>query len=775
MFKPVYNKEHLALARRAASEGMVLLRNENEALPLSKKASVALFGRNQFDVFKGGGGAADLWAVSYVSFADAMNEAGNIYQPILKKYRAYCEANKNNTLNKIHSHYTWSLQEIPLKEDEVKLAAENCDTAVVFIGRFAAEGFDIKDAWSEYQINGAEDNMLAVVTKHFKKTVLVFNLPGMLNLSFLKKHKIDAILQAFMPGMEAGNALADVLYGDVTPSGKLPDSWTEYGHEYPTNETFSTEKVVYSEGIYMGYRYFDTFKKDVVYPFGFGLSYTEFDYETVSFDIDKTVVTINVKVTNAGSFSGRETVQCYLSVPDGEVEQPYQILCGFEKTALLKPGESEKVTIKTDLLDFTAYSEEKAVYMLEKGKYIFRVGKHSRATMPIFAVELDETVICRRVKNRLKPQEKIDELKKEGILFEEVKDIPVIKADFKDFITEIPPEKLVLNELKKGAECTFTDVLSGKRTAEELVAQLSDEELARILTADGPEKRRALGFENKELAAGEGTHTHPVKELGIPSSVMQDGPAGVRASAFANPVPPDEDIVGTDCIAYPSATLLAATWDRELMREIGAAITVDMDRYGYNGLCAPGINLHRNPRCGRNFEYFSEDPFLSAEMAIAEILGIQQKTDGTPTGRYAVLKHFACNNSEDGRLDSDSVLSERCARELYLRAFEYVIKKAEPLSVMGAYNKVNGEFACANSDLLDGICRTEWGYKGWIMTDWSVHTDSVNCIKAGADTVMPGKYVSFEELCENGVSKAVAQYRATNLIKHLAKTRHHII
>jgi len=254
---------------------------------------------------------------------------------------------------------------------------------------------------------------------------------------------------------------------------------------------------------------------------------------------------------------------------------------------------------------------------------------------------------------------------------------------------------------------------------------------------------------------------------------MQDGPAGVRASAFTNPIPPVEEIVGNDCIAYPSETMLAATWDRELMREIGAAITVDMDRYGYNGLCAPGINLHRNPRCGRNFEYFSEDPFLSAEMAIGEIKGIQENADGSPTGRYAVLKHFACNNSEDCRLDGESVLSERCARELYLRAFEYVIKKAAPLSIMGAYNKVNGYYACANSDLLDGICRTEWGYKGWIMTDWGVHTSSVDCVKAGADTVMPGKYVSFEEMCEGGLDRATAQFRAVNLIKHLAKTKHH--
>lgn len=768
-----FNKEHLKLARRAASEGTVLLKNENQTLPLAKGQSIALFGRNQIEVFKGGGGAADLWAVPYVSFADALEKTGNVYKPMLKKYRAYYEANRNNALNKLQYKCTWSLPEVPLKDQEVEAAAAVCDTAVVFIGRFASESMDIKDVAGEYRITGGESAMMAKVTKYFKKTVLVLNLPGMMDMLFLDDCNFDAILQVSMPGMEAGNALSDVLYGDVTPCGKLPDSWAKRNYEYPTNETFSTEKVVYSEGIYMGYRYFDTFKKDVLFPFGYGLSYTDFLYETVDFNIEKTVVTINVKITNTGKFSGREIAQCYLSVPDGELEQPYQVLCGFDKTRLLNPDDSEIITIKVNLLDFTSYSEKRAAYILEKGKYIFRIGSHSRNTNPVFAVEIDETVVCRQVKNRLVPKEKIDELKKDFENFEVFENIPVLKADFSGFETEIAPEKLIHKELEKCEDCTFADVLSGKKTAEDLVACLSDEELARMLTADGPEKRRALGLENKELAAGEGTHTHPVKEFGIPSSVMQDGPAGVRASAFTNPIPPVEEIVGNDCIAYPSETMLAATWDRALMREIGEAITIDMDRYGYNGLCAPGVNLHRNPRCGRNFEYFSEDPYLSAEMAIGEILGIQQNSDGTPTGRYAVLKHFACNNSEDNRLEGDSVLSERCARDLYLKAFEYVIKRAEPLSIMGAYNKVNGEFACANSDLLDGICRTEWGYKGWIMTDWGVHTDSVSCVKAGADTVMPGKYVSFEEMCEKGLDRATAQYRATNLIKHLAKTRHH--
>lgn len=768
-----FNKDNLALARRAAAEGMVLLRNDNGVLPLSKDKKVALFGRNQFDVFKGGGGAADLWAVRVFPFADGMNEAGNVYQPLLKKYKAYSEANCNRILNKIHSHYTWSLQEIPLKDEEVKLAADECDTAVIFIGRFAAEGFDIKDSAGQYRITGAEDAMLRVVTKYFSKVVLVLNVPSTMDMLFLDNYKIDAILHAFLPGMEAGHAVSDVLYGDVTPSGKLPDSFAKRCYEYPSNdETFGTDKVVYSEGLYMGYRYFDTFEKEVLFPFGFGLSYTDFEVKTNEVCLKDTVIEVKAAVKNIGKMSGRQTVQCYLSIPDGKLDQPYQVLCGFEKTALLAPGESEELSISIDLTDFASYDEEKAEYILEKGNYILRVGVHSRDTEAVATVVLDETAVCRRVKNRLVPKEEINELKKEKR--NDNKAIGrVLVADMSAFTLEDRTSDICVAELQKTGDFTFEDLMKGRCTAEELVACFDDEELARLLTADGGQKRRALGIECGELAAGEGTHTHPDAKYKIPASVMQDGPAGVRASSFWNPVPPDDEIVGRDCIAYPCATLLAATWDRALQREIGAAIVEDMDRYRYNGLCAPGVNLHRNPRCGRNFEYFSEDPFLSAQMASGQIIGIQQKSDGEPSGRYAVLKHFACNNAEDGRLDGDSVLSERCARELYLKAFEYTIALSQPHSIMSAYNMVNGEFASANPDLLDGICRNEWRYEGWIMTDWSVHAPSIDCIKAGADTVMPGTYISAEEMREGGISRALAQRRVVRLIKHLSKTVHH--
>lgn len=770
-----FNPDGLALARRAASEGMVLLKNDRSVLPLDREKTVALFGRNQTDTFKGGGGAADLWAVPVLPFASGMEELGNVYAPLLKKYRAYSEANHDKTLNKIWAKYTFSLPEVPLTREEVSLAASSCETAVIFLGRFAGESIDLSDTPGEYRITDSEEEMLRLVTEYFKNTVLVLNLPGLMDLSFVEKYHIDAILQAFLPGIEAGHAIADVLYGTVTPCGKLPDTWAGTLAEYPTNEDFATERIIYSEDIYMGYRYFDTFEKDVMYPFGYGLSYTSFSIKPVSAAVNKTTITIQVSVTNTGSCSGREIVQCYLSVPEQELEQPYQILCGFEKTSTLMPGQEELLTIQIHLFDFTSYSETLAAYLLEKGTYILRAGSNSRDTAPICRISIDETVIYRQVKNRLVPPVTINPLKKnkQKIPAENIMDLPELIPDFSDFRTIVIAEPRQYTELPKTAACTFADVLSGKNSPEELAALISDEDLALMLTGDGDVKRREAGLlPDEPVAWGEGSHSHPLHELGIPSSTMQDGPAGVRASSFFPVLPPEEELHGTDCIAYPCATLLAATWDRSLMREIGEAISVDLDRYNFNGLCAPGVNLHRNPLCGRNFEYFSEDPWLSAQMAVGMILGVEKNRDGSPSGRYAVLKHFACNESEQYRLESDSIVSERCLRELYLRAFELVIQEANPLSVMTSYNILNGTYASANYDLLTGILRTEWNYTGWVMTDWDVHADPTDCLKAGIDIVMPGRYVTFEQMTEKGLTRALAQQRIVNLIRLLTKTKH---
>ena len=776
MKKLKFNKAGLALSRRIAAEGSVLLKNEG-VLPLKRNTKIALFGRNQFDTYKGGGGAADLWAVECQSYADGLERLGNVYKPLLKKYRDTSAANRDLSLGKFHhsfNHHKYCLPEVRLKDCEIEAAAKACDTAVIFIGRYAIEGRDIADISGEYQITDAEEKMIAQVIKRFKNTVLVLNIPCALDLSFLDKYNFAAVIHNFYPGHLAGYAMADVLYGRVAPCGRLPFSWAKIAADYPTNEGFSTDKIVYREGLYMGYRYFDSFKKDVVFPFGFGLSYTNFDLEAVSAKIEKTVVTLKVKVTNIGAFRGREVVECFLSAPDGELEKPYQVLCGFEKTDWLKPNSSETVSVKIDLLKFTSFSEEKSVYILEKGDYIIRLGKNSRDTLPVVKVKVKETFVHKRVKNRFATNETFNEPEKPITTQEVFDNICCLEADFSGIETIDLTRQPNVSELQKSGNFTFRDVLSGKCTADELVSCLTDEQLALLLTGDGFEKQRTLGLSLEPLVEGEGTHTHQITELGIPSSVMQDGPNGVRATTFvAPPVPPDYELSGRDCVYYPCTTAQAATWDKKLMVELGREISVDLDKIGYNGLCAPGVNLHRNVRCGRNFEYFSEDPYLSAVMATGLINGVQKNTDGTPSKRYAVLKHFACNNSEKERVTGDSILSERTLRELYLRTFEYVLQETTPLSIMVAYNKINGIFAAGNSDLLDGVCRYEWGYNGWIMTDWDVHVPEGTALTAGCDTCMPGHYKTFAELQEDGLTRAVAQQRAANLISHLAKTKHY--
>ena len=768
-----FNKEHLALARKAAAECTVLLKNDNALLPLSKDTKIALFGRNQTDTFKGGGGAADLWAVPIFPFADGLEEIGKVYAPLLKKYRDYSKANYDYALNKIHGSikkYTFNLTEIPLTDDEVKTASQNADVAIAFIGRFAAEGFDVENKQGEYIITDKELEMLKKVTTYFKNVVLVLNLPGMFNLEFLKEVNISSILQMYMPGIEAGHAVADVIFGDVTPSGKLPDSWCEKIEEYPTNEGFGTEKIVYSEGVYMGYRYFDTFKKEVLFPFGFGLSYTKFNTTPLSQSLENSVVTVTARVTNTGNFNGRETVQLYLSIPDGELENPEKILCGFEKTKTLAPNESQELKIEFDLCDFAPYSKQKAAHILEKGEYLIQLGNSSRSLAPVCVILIEETVIVKQLANRLTPPIETNELKKPAKAKAKYNNIPLLKATVKPQIKANATENSTANSVQN---LLFADLLQSKCTVEDFVSKISDEELARMLTGDYYPKCVAANiFPNTPVAEGEGTHTHPIKELGVPPTVMQDGPAGVRASSFTNPIPPAYEINGTDCICYPSATMLAAGWDKKLIREIGNAIVKDMERYNFNGLCAPGVNLHRNPLCGRNFEYFSEDPLLSAEMASCFIKGIQENADGSPTKRYAVLKHFACNNSENKRLVGDSIVDERALRELYLKTFELVIKKANPFSVMTSYNMLNGIYTSASYELLTEILRNEWGYEGWVMTDWGVYDycSAIECVKAGSDTLMPGCYISYEELKNAGVDRNTMEKRVKNLIALLAKT-----
>lgn len=781
-----FDPANVAFSRRAAAEGFVLLKNDG-ALPLDGGKAVALFGRTQFDTWKGGYGSADLWAVPVLPFADGMNEAGSVYKPLLEKYRRFCSSNRTGKPNRHWDKWTDSLPEMPLEKEDVTEAAGVCDTAVVFIGRCAGENRDWQDVPGQYRLSEAEEKMLDLVTSAFRKTVLVFNIPGLMDISFLNRYPVNAVLHTFLPGMEAGHALADVLYGLVNPGGRLPDSWAEALSDYPTSNGFGCDKIVYSEGLYIGYRYFDSFGKKTVFPFGFGLSYTDFSMEVQTLRLsDITALRLNVKVTNTGSRSGREVVQCYISPPQDGLEKPYQSLCGFEKTGNLMPGASQTVIITVDMRDFSSYSEKDAAYVLEKGDYIIRVGKDSQRTEPVCVIRLTFDFVCRKVKNRLTPPESINLLHREpkklpygqtAVYTPELAGTETVYADSDTYAgSGIEAEARaftdggITEKSRTDTDFVFSDVVAGRCEAGVLAEQLTDEENVLMLSGDCNEKRAFAGLPPEDkLISGEGTHSHIVKRLGIPSTVMQDGPAGIRLCDFS--ATDDSTVNGQDCISYPSPTLIAASWDKALAKELGSHIAADMDRYGLAGWCAPGVNLHRCPLNGRNFEYFSEDPFLSAQIAIGEIEGVQLNPDGTESGRYAILKHFACNESETKRKKSDSVLTERTARELYLRCFDYVIHYGKPLAVMTSYNKINGIYAAERYDLCTGICRFEWSFDGLIMTDWHIQSSPVACINAGNNIVMPGSNFTIDDLTSGRLDRSAALRATEYLIKLLTRTR----
>lgn len=747
-----FDKDDRAFSRRVAAESFVLLKN-NGTLPLEKDKPVALFGRTQFDTWKSGYGAADLWTAPVVPFAEGMQKEGNVYLPLYHEYYNFCVSRFHKYINTEMYKRTNFFEEMEISDETIIEAAEVCETAVLFIGRCAGEATDWHDIAGEYRLTEAEESLIRRVCDKFCKTVLVFNIPAQMDISFLRNYSFDAILHTFLPGMEAGNALADVIYGNITPGGKLPDSWAETYDCYPTARGEVTNEVVYSEGVYMGYRYFDSFDKEVVFPFGFGLSYTKFRHETLSVEVDGITVTANIRVTNCGNFSGREVVQCYLSPPDGCVEKPYQTLCGFEKTVLLAPEESDVVSIKIDLSDFSSYCTESAVYFLEAGYYLLREGKHSRDTKVICMLRLSEEFICLKVLNRLTPQQEFERLRKSKRINVEEYNVPVYELD----ATGYKP--------KNNSNTLAPEAIN-------LAAQLTDEELILLLSGNSEDKCEAYGIEiEASLIDGEGTHTHKIKRLNIPATTMQDGPSGIRLSAFQTGEIKEELINGKDCVAYPSATSVAATWDRSLAETLARHIAHDMDRYGLPGWCAPGVNLHRTPLNGRNFEYFSEDPFLSAQMAIQEIKGIQQLSDESPSGRYAILKHLAFNEMETLRLESNSIVDEQTARELYLRSFEYVIRSQPPMSIMTSYNKINDIYTAACYDLCTAICREEWGFEGLLMSDWFILANAEDCVNAGNDILMPGRYIPIDYLQNNRINRAKAQKSAARLINLLMKTK----
>ena len=627
--------------------------------------------------------------------------------------------------------------------------------------------------------------MLKNVTSCFKKTVLILNYSGVMDITFAERYNIDAIVYTSMGGEETGNSVADILVGNVSPSGMLTDSWCKL-EDYITNDRITELSIPYNEGIFVGYRYFDTFGIDPVYPFGFGLSYTDFDINVKGVSVEKTCVNIDVEVKNVGNFKGKEVVQVYLSEPEGKLPKAYQQLATFKKTTELGVGETENLNLSFDISDFAGFDEETAQFILEKGNYYIRVGNSSRNTHIAAKITLESTVVTFKTVNRMKLQEELDLLSPQNAkpisyIGEEDEKENCISLSFNkdDFVAGVSlPENRVPNELEKIDQNLHTigEVADGKITMEQFVAQFSNSELADILngvTGNTINVNMNVGTMARSIqgAAGE---IWSSEKYGIKPCVNADGPTGIRLGGFIDKpgqIPTDTEM-SLKMTAFPIATCIASTWNPALAEDFGRAVADDMETVGLEGWLAPAMNIHRSPLCGRNFEYYSEDPLISGVFGGATVKGIQFAEDGTSACKYTTIKHFAANNAETQRFDSDSIVSERALREIYLKPFKIAIKIGNPIAVMNSYNKINGIYASDNFDLNTGILRREWGYDGCVMTDWGAKSSATLMPNAGCDLVMPGcKNKQYLEGLENGsIPRSVAQRCAVNIMNVVLKT-----
>lgn len=743
---PELDPQLAALARRAAAEGAVLLRNEG-VLPLRTDRPVAVFGRTQLDWFSVGYGSGGDVKVPYSwNLLAGLADAGvPVDDTLADVYRDWTAANRprfDGTWGRWPHHFP----EMPLDDALVAGAADRAGTALVVIGRAAGEARDSVLEPGSYHLTGDELAMLDRVTNAFDRTVVVLDTGNVMDLGWLDRYgdRIGGLLLAWQGGMEGARAVAAVLAGEIAPSGRLTDTIAHSYDDYPTAGNFGhADATVYAEDVFVGYRYFETFAPDRVrFPFGFGLDYTRFELDVA---VDGTAATDSpirfaVDVTNVGEHPGRQTVQVYAATPDGALAKPARVLAGFAKTARLAPGASERVVIEVALDDLASFDDSGATghanaWVLEPGEYRFHVGTDVRAPRVAASVALDDLRVVRRVDEaaaanpatpfrRMTLERDADGVVRDanGVARVAWEDVPTATVDRRARILDRLPAELAPTG-DRGIH--FADVRAGTASLDDFVAQLTPEELADLTRGDLT-MHSPLGTPGN--AGVFGGVSASLRAKGVRPVTATDGPSGIRLSAYAS--------------LLPSGTALASTWDPALVEELAARHGREMVRKGSDVLLSPGMNLHRDPLCGRNFEYFSEDPLVTGRMAVAVVRGVQSE------GVAACPKHFAANNQEAFRTRNDSRVSARALRELYLRGFERCVREAAPLALMTSYNQVNGVWSHYHHDLVTTVLRDEWGYTGCVMTDWWIESavdpdfpalaDNAYRVRAQVDLLMPG-------------------------------------
>ena len=699
-----WNK-YLDTAAKMVSGGIVMLKNDNNALPLDTDKEVAVFGRIQFHYYKSGTGSGGMVNVTkVVNILDGLIDNGiKVNEKLLGTYRKWDKENPFD-LGEGWGGEPWSQKEMPLDEGLVKETAKSCETAIVIIGRTAGEEQDNRLEAGSYLLSDDEIAMLTVVRKHFKKVVLLLNVGNIIDMTDINRIAPDSVLYVWQGGMTGGKGTADVLTGKVSPSGKLPDTIAYKASDYPSDANFGREKNrdIYAEDIYVGYRYFETFAKEkVLYPFGFGLSYTGFEIKTEKAEITEGAVKLSVSVKNIGSYKGKEVIEVYCEAPQGRLGKAARVLCGFEKTRELVPQEEQVVEIAVDIAKLASYDDSgvtgnKSCYVLEAGEYKFYVGSDVRSAEYACSFEQGEDLVTERLTQSLAPVESFERIKPvcEGGAFSIGREaVPVSEVDESARRLEKLPKEIAYTG-DKGIK--LWDVKNGKNTMDGFIAQLSDYDLSCIIRGEGMGSPRVTAG----TASAFGGVSENLNGFGIPAGCCSDGPSGMRLDC------------GTKAFSLPNGTMIASSFNKELTSELFAFMGLEMAANKVDCLLGPGMNIHRHPLNGRNFEYFSEDPFLTGKMAAAELKGM------AGAGVTGTIKHFCANNRETNRHFIDSVVSERALREIYLKGFEIAVKEGGASSVMTTYGRVNGLWTAGNFDLNTVILREEWGFKGFTMTDW---------------------------------------------------------
>jgi beta-glucosidase-like glycosyl hydrolase len=794
-----------ALSKTAATEGMVLLEDRDQALPMPTSGTIAVFGVGAYKTVKGGTGSGDVNNRYTITVRQGFENAGytvttsDAYWDAMTS--AYDDEYGSGGGGIFGPPIDYSSVEQQLTPETVQPAAPT-DTALFVVARNSGEGSDRSSGAGDFELTDVEKSDIALIGETYKHVIVVLNTGGILDTSFYKEINgsttdpdggtaVDSLLLMSQAGQESGNALVEILNGTVTPSGKLTDTWASKYSYYPASATFAnhdgnagTEN--YTEGVYVGYRYFDSFYETidpadpasvVNYPFGYGLSYTSFDIKTQSVKADMDTVAVKAQVTNTGRYSGKEVVEVYFSAPQTGLDKPYQELAAYGKTDVLAPGASQTLTISFDTTRMSSYDANTAAYLMDAGDYLIRVGDSSRSTHVEAKVRLKETLVTEKVYNELTDQAPdteptsspsefytyageqkeigtalVDPLHTKGFApanraspYEQ--NVPVDsgspyyaidRSPISSTTAYVDPDETnwegtgsayqpktgeSVEDVTPVQSATLYDVAKGQVSMKQFVAGLDVTRLANIVEGAG------AGGSTLSAAGAAGYSTAKYENMGIPQMTMSDGPAGLRITRQIDTDPPTYQFA----TAWPIGTMLAQTWNHDLLVQVGTAIGREMREYGATLWLAPGMNIHRDPLNGRNFEYYSEDPLIAGLTAAAETAGVQSNA-----GVGVTLKHYVANNQETQRNSSNSVIGERAAREIYLKGFEIAVKASQPMAIMTSYNQVNGTYSSANYDMNTDLLRGEWGFKGLVMTDWGGSHGAVATMYSGNDLIMPG-------------------------------------